>query len=232
MPASHSGSRGFHRSKRDAEVTGTPVPVLLRAVAVEPRDGYRIWLRCADGAESEVDLSDLAGKGVFAAWLEPEFCDHVYISEWSSIAWNNEIELCPDALYLEFAGKTTDDDSFRPHTGGSGAEPPSLTPGTPVRRPSSEAEVSWFCGTTGCLDKVDDGPARLSARYGEHRAEVSLASLGVLARGLPPTAYGLVVEWAAIPRAELLEAWEQARRSARPDHAARLKPRGHSGLTR
>jgi len=29
---------------------------------------YRIWLRYQDGTEGEVDLSHLAGRGVFASW--------------------------------------------------------------------------------------------------------------------------------------------------------------------
>ena len=194
----------------------------LRPVAVEPRDGHRILVRYADDAEGEVDLSDLARKGLFAAWLEPEFFDQVHISEWSSIAWNDEIELCPDTLYLELTRKTTDDDSSDPRPRGSGAEPPSLTARTPVRRPSSEAEVSWFYGITVCVDAVDEGPPRICARYEECEVEVSLASLEVLAGGLPPTAYGLVIEWAAIHRAELLEAWERARRGEAPGQIAPL----------
>ena len=62
-----------------------------RPVAVEPRDGYRIWLRCADGVEGEVDLSAVAGKGVFAGWLKPGFCNRVHVSEWRSIVWGEEI---------------------------------------------------------------------------------------------------------------------------------------------
>lgn len=82
---------------------------LLQPVAVAPREGYRIWLRYADGVEGEVDLSDLAGKGVFTAWNDRGFFERVYISEWRSIAWNDEIELCSDALYLEITGKTPED---------------------------------------------------------------------------------------------------------------------------
>lgn len=82
---------------------------LLRPVAVEPREGYRIWLRYADGVEGEVDLSHLAGKGVFVVWREPEFFERVYISAWRSIAWNKEIELCADALYLKITGKSPED---------------------------------------------------------------------------------------------------------------------------
>ena len=82
---------------------------LLQPVAVAPREGYRIWLRYADGVEGEVDLSDLAGKGVFTAWNDRGFFERVYISEWRSIAWSDEIELCSDALYLEITGKTPED---------------------------------------------------------------------------------------------------------------------------
>ena len=37
-------------------------------VAVEARGGLRIWIRFQDGEEGEIDLSDLAGMGVFKAW--------------------------------------------------------------------------------------------------------------------------------------------------------------------
>lgn len=40
----------------------------IRPTAVEPRDGYRLWLCYSDGSAGEVDLSHLAGRGVFAAW--------------------------------------------------------------------------------------------------------------------------------------------------------------------
>ena len=86
-------------------MTSNAVSDPLRPVAVEPRDGYRIWLRYADGAEGEVDLSDLAGKGVFAAWLERKFFRDVWIAEGGEIAWRNEIDLCRHALYLRLTGK-------------------------------------------------------------------------------------------------------------------------------
>ena len=77
----------------------------LRPVAVEPREGYCIWLRYADGAEGEVDLSDLAGKGVFAAWRDRNFFRDVRIADGGEIAWRNEIDLCRHALYFRLTGK-------------------------------------------------------------------------------------------------------------------------------
>ena len=77
---------------------------LVRPVGVEARDGYRIWLRFADGVEGEVDLSDLAGQGVFAAWQDRAFFDSVRIGEARALAWGDAIDLCADALYLRLTG--------------------------------------------------------------------------------------------------------------------------------
>jgi len=82
--------------------------VLNRVEAVRPLEKYRIWLRFQDGTEGEVDLSDLAGKGVFRAWLEPGFFEQVFVDERSrTVAWPGELDLDPDALYEDVAGITT-----------------------------------------------------------------------------------------------------------------------------
>ena len=41
--------------------------------AVEPRDGFRIWVRYKDGVEGELDMSHLANKPIFAVWKDREF---------------------------------------------------------------------------------------------------------------------------------------------------------------
>ena len=79
---------------------------MIHPMEVEAREGYRIWLRYSDGVEGEIDLSDLAGKGVFAAWNEPGRFEDVHIAKHRAIAWDADLELCPDALYLELTGKT------------------------------------------------------------------------------------------------------------------------------
>ena len=48
----------------------------------------------------------MVGKGVFKAWNEPGYFDRVHITSHRSIAWDEELELCPDALYMELTGKT------------------------------------------------------------------------------------------------------------------------------
>ena len=79
---------------------------MIHPMEVEAREGYRIWLRYSDGVEGEIDLSDLAGKGVFAAWNEPGYFEKVHIDDSGAVAWDADLELCPDALYLELTGKT------------------------------------------------------------------------------------------------------------------------------
>ena len=77
---------------------------MIRPVHVEARHGHRIWLRYSDGTSGEVDLSDLAGRGLFKAWDAPGCFESVHIAPHRAIAWNDEIELCPDTLYMELTG--------------------------------------------------------------------------------------------------------------------------------
>ena len=81
---------------------------MIRPVEVEPREGYRLWLRYADGASGDVDLSALAGRGVFAAWNDRSCFEDVHIAPAGGIAWGTELELCPDALYLQLTGTSVE----------------------------------------------------------------------------------------------------------------------------
>ena len=81
--------------------------LLVRPVEVKAREGFRIWLRYSDETAGEVDLSYLAGRGVFQAWDDSLFFHEVCISQEGGIAWGEDIELCPDALYMQLTGKTT-----------------------------------------------------------------------------------------------------------------------------
>ena len=79
-------------------------PVLVRALP-----NYRVYLEFSDGAEGEIDLSDLAGKGVFEAWNDYSFFQQVHIGEHREVKWNEDIELCSDSLYLRLTGKTPEE---------------------------------------------------------------------------------------------------------------------------
>jgi len=86
--------------------------MLIRPTTVRALPNYRLYLEFADGEKGEVDLSDLAGKGVFGAWNDYSFFEQVRVSPHRSIQWSDEIELCPDALYMKLTGKTPEELGF------------------------------------------------------------------------------------------------------------------------
>ncbi|MDE2785871.1 MAG: DUF2442 domain-containing protein [Chloroflexota bacterium] len=78
---------------------------MVRPTSVKALSKYRIWLEFDDGVSGEVDLSDMAGSGVFKIWDEPGYFDKVHIAPHRAIAWDDEVELCPDSLHWELASK-------------------------------------------------------------------------------------------------------------------------------
>lgn len=80
-----------------------PLPRITDARAMT---GYRLWIRFSDGAEGMVDLSDLVGRGVFAAWRDPTVWNAVRIDPHSrTVSWPGDLDLDPDLLYTDITGK-------------------------------------------------------------------------------------------------------------------------------
>ncbi len=82
---------------------------MIRPVLVQALPEYRLYLEFSDGVKGEVDLSDLAGEGVFEAWNSQSFFQDVHIGPHREIRWDDEIELCADSLYLQLTGKTPEE---------------------------------------------------------------------------------------------------------------------------
>ena len=84
---------------------------MIRPIEVQARQDRKIWLRYEDGSSGEVDLSHHAGRGVFKAWDEPGFFETVRITGYGGVAWgdSDDLELCPNDLYMRLTGKTLDD---------------------------------------------------------------------------------------------------------------------------
>ena len=82
---------------------------MVKPISVSALPNYRIKVTFSDGAEGSVDLSDLVGQGVFEAWKDEKFFGEVHIGPGRQIRWNDEIELCPDAVYLRLTGKSPED---------------------------------------------------------------------------------------------------------------------------
>jgi len=76
-----------------------------KPLEVEARSGHRIWIRYSDGAEGEVDLSRFAGRGVFELWNDLEAFRRVHIGPGNAISWTDEVELCPDSVYMWLTGR-------------------------------------------------------------------------------------------------------------------------------
>ena len=81
---------------------------LMDVESVEPREGYRIWVRFEDGVCGEVDLSHLAGKGVFKAWLDRSFFENVSVNH-GAVSWKGDIDLDPCKLYMDVTGKVIEE---------------------------------------------------------------------------------------------------------------------------
>lgn len=72
-------------------------------------DGYCLELKFDDGVSGKVDLADLAGRGVFALWRDRHAFESVRIGSSGELAWGDQVDLCPDAMYLRATGKTAED---------------------------------------------------------------------------------------------------------------------------
>ena len=82
---------------------------MYKVTQVEVLENYRVALTFDDGTSGVADLSNLAGKGVFAFWLDYDAFRKVRIGPVGELAWDGEVDLCPDALYLRVTGKKPED---------------------------------------------------------------------------------------------------------------------------
>jgi hypothetical protein len=77
----------------------------MNLIEASPREGYGLFVRYDDGTSGVVDLSSYVGKGVFSAWQKSGVFEQVRLAEAGHPEWPGEIDLCPDALYLQLTGK-------------------------------------------------------------------------------------------------------------------------------
>lgn len=81
----------------------------MNLIEVAPRAKFSLYLRYDDGVEGVVDLSPLAGRGVFSRWLEPGVFEAVRLSAAGCPEWSGDVDLCADALYMQLTGKRPED---------------------------------------------------------------------------------------------------------------------------
>jgi hypothetical protein len=75
-------------------------------------------------------------------------------------------------------------------------------------------EISRFFGIIIAMYYNDHPPPHFHVRYGGQKAIIAISTLSLLRGELAPRVFGMVMEWAALHQAELLENWDSARQQA------------------
>ena len=82
---------------------------MAKITKVKVLQDYRLKLTFDNGVCGEVDLSELVGKGVFSLWRDRHFFEQVRIGSFGELVWGDQIDLCPDSLFLRTTGKKPED---------------------------------------------------------------------------------------------------------------------------
>ena len=93
--------------------------------------------------------------------------------------------------------------------------------GHPIRTVDGVPRISAFHGIIIAMYFDDHPPAHFHARFGEHEAQIEIATGEVLRGHLPRRARGLVEEWVGLHRDELMDDWARA---ARQEPLRRIEP--------
>jgi hypothetical protein len=80
--------------------------MIAKPITVKALDNYLIYVEYSDGTQGIVDLKHLAHKGVFCNWDKNNLFSQVYIDDFGAITWNEDIDICPDNVYLHLKGLT------------------------------------------------------------------------------------------------------------------------------
>ena len=81
-----------------------------RITTVEANEKYKLFTRFEDGTEGILDLSHLAGKGVFKAWDDEDHFFRVFIDSASgAVTWPDEIDIDTYNLYCKLKGISPDE---------------------------------------------------------------------------------------------------------------------------
>ncbi len=73
-------------------------------------------------------------------------------------------------------------------------------------------EICRFFGIIITMNYLEHPPPHFHVRYGGQRALIDIRTMRLMGGSLSPRVFGLVMEWALLRRADLLQAWEHAQR--------------------
>ena len=82
------------------------IPVLKE---VKPLKKYCLQVKYSDGVEGKVDLSEFAGRGVFALWNDYAQFEKVTVGSSGELVWNDNVDIDGLGVYLILTGKKPED---------------------------------------------------------------------------------------------------------------------------
>ena len=72
-------------------------------------------------------------------------------------------------------------------------------------------QISFFYGIIISMFWKEHNPPHFHAEYGEYEILIAINDFSILEGKMPARALGLVVEWAALHKEELLKNWERSK---------------------
>lgn len=82
------------------------VPSITNAISL---NDYKLLVEFCDGTKGEINLSKWVGKGLFEEWNNKKNFDIVTITKDGKLHWTEDIEMDPDAFYLQLINQTFDE---------------------------------------------------------------------------------------------------------------------------
>ena len=68
---------------------------------VKPLEDYKLFLKFSNDENRIFDVTPLLEKPVYKPLKDKNLFNKVHIVYGYTIAWNNELDMCPDSLYID-----------------------------------------------------------------------------------------------------------------------------------
>ena len=79
--------------------------MISRLIDIKVIDNFKLWLHYSDNTSGIVDMSYLLKLNIFKPLENTSFFKKVYIHpETNAVAWSDDLDICPDNLYLKLKG--------------------------------------------------------------------------------------------------------------------------------
>jgi hypothetical protein len=85
------------------------VAAMHKIINVKVLNDYKVELKYDNGRQGIADLSHLVGKGLFSLWNNYDDFRKVKIGSSGELVWNEQIDICPDSLYLKITNQEPED---------------------------------------------------------------------------------------------------------------------------